>query len=192
MFNRLKQKIITTIQLILVLLFILFEEIIWEGIAEPIYKWVHGLRVLQTIERWLQKVNATVILVIFVVMLVCVELLGLYAGVLFVSGKPLLGATLYATKIPIAAFTFWMFHVTESKLMQFGWFAWLYEKLLAAIAWLKSLEGYQEVMKRLQKTKEGLKVWLKEMKRRYFDQESLFVIRLKRLYRAIKRTLHLD
>ena len=192
MLNRLKRKLITFIQLILVLLFILFEEIIWEGIAEPIYKWVHGLKLLQTIEGWLQKVNATVILVIFVVMLVSVELLGIYAGVLFVSGKPLLGATLYATKIPIAAFTFWMFHVTESKLMQFGWFAWLYEKMMAGIAWLKSLESYQQTMARLKKTKERLKAWLTKIKMRYFAKESPFVRQLKRLYQAMKRALHID
>jgi len=192
MFNTIKRKLITLFQLLLVILFILFEEIIWEGVAKPIYSYVHSLKVLQKIEVWLQRVNATVILVIFVVMLASVEALGLYAGVLFVSGQAALGVMLYLTKIPIAAFTFWMFRVTESKLMQFGWFKWLYEKLMQAIDWLKSLEIYQNTMKRLKVTKEKLKQGLKRIKAKYFAKESPFVRRIKRLYSSIKRVLKRD
>jgi len=192
MLQRIKNRVVTLLQLLLVMLFILFEEIVWEGVAKPIYEWVHALSVLQKIEAWLQKVNATVILVIFVVMLASVEMLGLYAGVLFVSGQVALGVTLYLTKIPIAAFTFWMFRVTESKLMQFGWFKWLYGKLMQAIDWLKSLEIYQRTMKRLKATKERVKEWIKKIKLRYFAKESSFVTKLKRLYSSIKRTLKRD
>ena len=192
MFNTIKQKLITLLQLFLVLLFILFEEVVWEGVAKPIYSYVHSLKVLQKIEAWLQGVNATIILVIFVVMLASVEMLGIYAGVLFVSGQAALGVMLYLTKIPIAAFTFWMFRVTESKLMQFGWFKWLYEKLMQAIDWLKSLEIYRSTMKRLKVTKEKLKQGLKRIKAKYFAKESPFVRRLKRLYSSIKRVLKRD
>jgi len=181
-----KRKFITFLQLLLVFIFIIFEELIWEGVAKPIYEWVHSLHVLQKIEAWLQKVNATVILVIFVVMLASVEILGIYAGVLFVSGQAALGLMLYLTKIPIAAFTFWMFRVTEEKLMRFGWFAWLYGKMMAAIGWLKSLEIYQETMVRLRQMKERVKAWIKQLKATYFSKESKFVSRIKRLYRHIK------
>jgi len=192
MLYSLKQRIVTLFQLFLVLLFILFEELVWEGIAKPIYSYVHSLKVLQKIEAWLQGVNATIILVIFVVMLASVEMLGIYAGVLFVSGQAALGVMLYLTKIPIAAFTFWMFRVTESKLMQFGWFKWLYEKLMQAIDWLKSLEIYRSTMIRLKVTKEKLKQGLKRIKAKYFAKESPFVRRLKRLYSSIKRVLKRD
>ena len=192
MLQTIQQKIITLFQLLLVILFILFEELVWEGIAKPIYSYVHSLKVLQKIEAWLQGVNATIILVIFVLMLASVEMLGIYAGILFVSGQAALGVMLYLTKIPIAAFTFWMFRVTESKLMQFGWFKWLYEKLMQAIDWLKSLEIYRSTMKRLKVTKEKLKQGLKRIKAKYFAKESPFVRRLKRLYSSIKRVLKRD
>jgi hypothetical protein len=87
MLTTIKRKLITLLQLLLVIIFILFEEIIWEGIARPIYTYVHSLKDLQRLEAWLQGVNATVILVIFVVMLASVEMLGIYAGILFVSGQ---------------------------------------------------------------------------------------------------------
>jgi len=189
MLNTIKRKLITLLQLLLVIVFILFEEIIWEGVARPIYTYIHSLKLLQRVEAWLQGVNATVILVIFVVMLASVEMLGIYAGVLFVSGYVLQGVLLYLSKIPIAAFTFWMFRVTKEKLMRFGWFRWLYEKIMAAIEWLKSLEIYRSTMHTLKKTKEKIKGWLRGIKSKYFAKESPFVLRLKKLYRRIKSAL---
>jgi len=152
MLKTLKHKFITLLQLILVIVYIIFEEIIWEGVAHPIYRYVHSLKILQKVEEKLHAVNAYVILVLFMVMLASVEALGLYAGYLFVSGNVAIGLSIYLTKIPIAAFTFWMFRVTEEKLMQFGWFKWLYERIMAFIDWLKSLEIYQSTMQKLKVT----------------------------------------
>ena len=143
MLSTIKHKLILLLQLILVLIYVIFEELIWEGIAKPIYEFIHSLKVLQKVETILHSLNAYVILVIFVVLLGIVEALGIYAGVLFVSGMMWHGMTLYIAKIPIAAFTFWIFRITEDKLMQFGWFKWMYDQIMKAIDWLKSCEMYQ-------------------------------------------------
>lgn len=189
MVQKLLRKSITLLQLVLVIVFIVFEEIVWEGIALPVYNWVHSLKALEKVEAWLQGVPAGVILVLFVLMLASVEVLGIYAGVMFVSGHMVTGLMMYAGKIPVAAFTFWMFRVSEEKLMRFGWFRWLYGKIMGIISWLKSLEIYQRTMQRLKKTKERLKAFLKHLKTTYFQKESPFWHRLKRLYRSIKRVL---
>jgi hypothetical protein len=189
MLNVLRHKLITLLQLILVIAYIIFEEIIWEGIAHPIYRYVHSLKILQKVEEKLHAVNAYVILVLFMVMLASVEALGLYAGYLFVSGNMVIGLSIYLMKIPIAAFTFWMFRVTEEKLMQFGWFEWIYGKIMASIAWLKSLEIYLGTVDLLKRTKAYVKVRVREIREKYFLKESSFVKRLKRLYRSIKQTL---
>ncbi|MDQ7086107.1 MAG: hypothetical protein Q9M36_14865 [Sulfurovum sp.] len=175
MFSTIKNKIITILQLILVLIYILFEELIWEGIAKPIYEAIHSLKLLQKIEDRLQEVNASVILVIFIVLLSMVEFFGIYAGMLFVSGQVMLGLGLYIAKIPIAAFTFWLFRVTEDKLMQFAWFKWLYEKILEGIVWLKSRETYLRMMQSI-----------RDFKIKYFSKESPFVSKIKEIYRNIK------
>ena len=172
-----KYKLISLIQLILVLIYIIFEELIWEGIAEPIYKFIHALKILQKVEEKLHAVNAYVILVIFVLMLASVETLGIYAGILFISGHVLFGLSLYVSKIPIAAFTFWMFRVTEDKLMQFGWFKWLYDLIMSGIAWLKESNVYISMMHRL------------NLKIKYFSKESPFVTKIKNLYKSIKESL---
>ncbi|BAF71333.1 hypothetical protein [Sulfurovum sp. NBC37-1] len=189
MLSTIKHKLITLLQLLLVIIFILFEEIIWEGVAYPVYKYVHSLKILQKVEAKLHGVNRYVILVIFVVMLASVEAFGLYAGYMFVSGHILMGLALYLTKIPIAAFTFWMFRVTEDKLMRFGWFKWIYEKIMAAIDWLKSLDIYQSMMLKIKMTKEKIRQFWRSVKVKYFSKESPFVTRLKKLYYSVKQAL---
>jgi len=189
MLTSIKNKFISLLQLILVMIFIIFEELIWEGIAKPIYEAIHSLKILQKVEAKLQHINAYVILVIFVVLLATVETFGIYAGMLFVSGQVLLGLALYISKIPIAAFTFWLFRVTEDKLMQFGWFKWLYEKMMAGIAWLKSRKMYVETMARLKRVKQRFKESAKAFKAKYFAKESPFMTKVKRLYKTMKETL---
>jgi len=189
MLTTIKNKFISLLQLILVIIFIIFEELIWEGIAKPIYEAIHSLKILQKIEAKLQHINAYVILVIFVVLLATVETFGIYAGMLFVSGQVLLGLALYISKIPIAAFTFWLFRVTEDKLMTFRWFKWLYEKMMAGISWLKSREMYMETMARLKRIKESLKKSVKAFKAKYFAKESPFMTKVKKLYKTIKASL---
>jgi len=189
MLSTIKHKIISLFQLILVIIYILFEELIWEGIARPIYVFIHSLKILQKVEETLHAVNAYVILVIFVLLLGIVEALGIYAGILFISGQALLGMSLYITKIPIAAFTFWIFRITEDKLMQFGWFKWVYDWIMKGINWLKSLEIYQSTMHQIKVTKANIKQSMKRFKEKYFSKESPFVTRIKHLYETIKDSL---
>jgi len=189
MLTVIKNKLISLLQLILVMIFIIFEELIWEGVAKPIYEAIHSLKILQKIEAKLQDINAYVILVIFVVLLATVETFGIYAGMLFMSGQVLLGLALYISKIPIAAFTFWLFRVSEDKLMQFEWFKWLYEKMMAGISWLKSRKIYLDTMAQLKHIKEKLKRNISAFKSKYFVNESLFMVKIKGLYRRIKNAI---
>ena len=189
MLSSIKNRIISLFQLLLVIVYIIFEELIWEGVAKPIYEAIHALKILQKIEVKLQTVNASVILVIFVILLTIVEAFGIYAGMLFVSGQVLLGLALYISKIPIAAFTFWLFRVTEDKLMQFGWFKWLYDWIMKAIDWLKSREMYIKTMERLKRVKASIKSAAKSFKEKYFSKKSPFMEKIKSLYRAVKASL---
>ena len=189
MLHIIKNKLISLLQLILVLIYIIFEELIWEGLAKPIYEAIHRLKILEKVEEKLQHVNAYFILVIFVVLLLTVEIFGIYAGMLFVSGQVLLGLGLYISKIPIAAFTFWLFRVTEDKLMTFTWFKWLYEKMMVAIDWLKSREMYVQTMERLTQVKASIKKSVQGLKAEYFSGESPFLTKVKKLYKTIKASL---
>jgi len=180
-----KNKFILLLQLILVLFYILFEELVWEGIAKPIYEFIHSLKILQKIEHKLQDINPYFILFIFILLLLIVESFGIYAGILFVSGHIALGLMLYIAKLPIAGFTFWLFRLSEDKLMEFGWFKKLYFAMLRAIEWIKSSEIYKNTMAKLKKVKEAIRAF----KEKYFLKESAFMLKIKALYQALKRVL---
>jgi len=189
MLTTVKNKLISLLQLLLVIIFIIFEELIWEGIAQPIYEAIHSLKVLQKLETKLQQINAYVVLVIFVVLLATVETFGIYAGMLFMSGQILLGLALYISKIPIAAFTFWLFRATEDKLMQFSWFKWLYEQMMKAINWLKSREIYKRTMEKIKNIKLSISEWKKAFIVKYFSEKSPFMQKVEDLYKTVKDSL---
>lgn len=185
MLSAIKHRFISLLQLLLVITYIIFEELIWEGIAKPIYEAIHALKILQRIEAKLERVNPSVILVIFVILLTIVEAFGIYAGMLFVSGQVFIGLVLYISKIPIAAFTFWLFRVTEDKLMQFGWFKWLYDWIMRAIDWIKSSEIHQKTIAYLVQMKTRIKI----LKEKYFANKSPFIEKMKQLYQTLKESL---
>ncbi len=185
MLSTFKHKLILLLQLLLVITYIIFEELIWEGIAKPIYEAIHSLKILQKIELKLETVNPSAILFIFVVLLSIVEAFGIYAGMLFVSGQMILGLVLYISKIPIAAFTFWLFRVTEEKLMQFGWFKWTYDWIMKAIDWIKSSEIHQKTIEYLVQ----MKMYIKALKEKYFAGKSPFIEKIKQLYKRLKELL---
>lgn len=180
------QRLFLVVQFILVFLFILFEEIIWEGIAKPIYKQIESLQILQKVEENIVSTNRYVLLVIFVVLLLSVEGVGVVAGLFFVQGKALLGLVLYVIKIPIAAFTFWLFKVSRIKLLSFDWFNWSYRKLMVGIAWLKNLDIYKKTVNYMFDLKFKIKEKGKVIKEKYFFKESSFVTELKSFYSYMK------
>lgn len=185
MLSAIKHRLLSLLQLLLVITYIIFEELIWEGIAKPIYKAIHALKILQRLETKLADVTPSMILVIFVCLFIIVEALGIYAGMLFVSGQMMLGLVLYISKIPIAAFTFWLFRITEEKLMRFHWFKWLYGRIIDAIDWLKSSEIHQKMMEKFMQVKMALKVF----KEKYFANKSPFIEKMKQLYKRVKASL---
>ncbi len=183
--KKLLDRLILLIQLILVVIFIVFEEVIWEGIAQPIYHYIHDLHILQVLEARLRKLNRYVLLVLFLILFVSVEGAGMLAGVMLLQGRVVTAVLLYAAKVPIAAFVFWMFHATESTLLSFDWFHWTYEKIMAFFAWIKEREIYREARAMFREVKASFRAF----KEKYFSGENTLAKRFERLYRTVKKAL---
>jgi hypothetical protein len=145
---------------ILVTVYIVLEELVWENIAEPIYRFIHSLAILQKPEEFIRKLDRHMLLVMFLVLFVQVELLGLFALQLIGTGKVAAGTMLYAGKIPVAAFTFWLFRISKEKLMTFGWFKRSYELILLIIEKIKFSAIYQKIAARLKQVRAWLKIRL--------------------------------
>jgi hypothetical protein len=181
----LMRRLLIPVEYLLILLYILFEEIVWERLAEPLYERFRALKILQRLERGVLRLPRGIILLLFLGLFLLVEGAGLAAGALLVGGYPLYGMLLYALKIPVAAMTFWLFRVSREKLMSFAWFAAAYRRLMAWIAWLKATEIYRRSMVRLEALKRrGAMLWARMRER--FGGEGPFTRRLGRLYRFFK------
>lgn len=188
--SRLFRKILTLIQYLLVVVFILFEELIWEGIAEPIYGYLRSLKVLQRLELFVSSLNRYVLLTLFVGLFAAVESAGIAAGVLLVNGMVFYGIALYALKIPIAAFVFWLFRVSRERLLDFGWFRWSYEKIITLFDWFKALPVYRDTLEKLASFKVELKIMAVKFRAFLGRHRSLFSKRFSRLYHHLKQTLN--
>jgi hypothetical protein len=156
---------------ILVTIYIVLEELIWENIAEPIYTFIHGLSLLQEAEEFIGKLNRHVLLVLFLALFTQVELLGIVALKLIGSGNVIAGVTLYAGKIPIAAFTFWLFRISKEKLMTFDWFKQVYDFVMSIILKIKMSSIRQRIVARLKSVREWLKIRISRV-RRYFQKKT--------------------
>jgi len=158
MVKRIIAKITDIVLGILVTVYIVLEELVWENIAEPIYTFIHGLAILQKAEAFIDRLDRHVLLVLFLALFTQVELLGIFALKLIGTGKVIAGTALYAGKIPVAAFTFWLFRVAKEKLMAFGWFKQAYDIVISIIEKIKSSAIHQSIAARLKAVKEWLKI----------------------------------
>ncbi len=174
-----KRKILNFFLTLFVLSYIIFEELIWERIAEPFIGYLRRLKILKNIEYWIEKIDARVILILFLILFVKVELLGIYAGMLFVQGKMIAGLMLYLTKIPIAAFTFWLFGVSKPKLLKFRWFATLYNYIMKIIDRIKHSNTYKIIKQRVQK----IKIYIKG---NLFSKKGFLLKKIALLYKKFK------
>ena len=153
-------KIIDIALGILVAIYIVLEELIWENIAEPIYTFIHGLSILHKAEAFINALNRHVLLVLFVTLFIQVELLGIFALQMIGTGNVIAGTALYAGKIPVAAFTFWLFRISKEKLMTFEWFEQAYDFVMSIIVKIKMSSIHQRIAARLKSVKEWLKIQL--------------------------------
>ncbi len=174
-----KRKILNFFLSFFVLLYIVLEELIWEKIAEPFIRYLRRLRILKKIEHWIEKIDSKIILIIFLMLFVKVELLGIYAGMLFVQGKVVAGSILYLTKIPIAAFTFWLFGVSKIKLLKFRWFSTSYNYMMTIIDRIKHSKTYINIKVKTQK----IKLYIKK---NIFSKKGFLSKNIASLYKKFK------
>jgi len=165
MLKKILTKIADIVLGLLVAVYIVLEELVWENIAEPIYTFIHGLVILQNAEAFIDRLNRHVLLVLFLALFTQVELLGIFALKLIGTGKVIAGTALYAGKIPVAAFTFWLFRISKEKLMSFVWFKQAYDVLVSIIEKIKSSSIHRRIAARLKAVKAWLKIRLIPIRR---------------------------
>ncbi len=85
----------------LVLIYIFFEELLWNNIAQPIIHYIAKLNLYKKFLNYIEhSANKYIILALFTIPFIASELLGFLSMYLFASGKIILSAIIYILKIP--------------------------------------------------------------------------------------------
>lgn len=157
MFKMIYRKIVNIVLTISILIYLILDELIWERIAEPIYDFIRGLKLLQALEAHILKLNRYAILVLFLILFGTVELLGIIAIGLFAEGQVVIASMVYFGKIPLTAFTFWLFKVAKEQLISFAWFKFCYDVLLSIIHKIKTSANYLNIKAKMVSVKTAVK-----------------------------------
>jgi hypothetical protein len=125
-----KTFVIKSFESLLVIGYILFEELIWNIFAKPIYQYFKSLVALDSLKKIFLEMNRYLLLSIFILILAITEMQGFLAGFFFLKGNIVTGFFVYMSKIPVAAFTFWLFDLTKDQLMTFDWLKTAYQYIM--------------------------------------------------------------
>jgi hypothetical protein len=181
------RRLLKPLWLLLALIF-LFEAWLWSHLA-PVVAWVVNLvslpalkaRLATAVER-LPPYATLLVFLVPVVMLFPLKLLGLW----MLAKGSWLGAmaVLALAKVISMGVTAFIFEVTRPKLMQLAWFRWLYERILAGLAWAH---------RQVDPLKERVRAWAREtlgpLRRR---MRSLFwLLKPQRSGRFLRRILRI-
>ena len=174
------KKILNIFLIVLVFIYIIFEELIWEKFAKPIITLISSLQLFQNLISKILALNSYFILIFFVSIFVIVELIGIYAGILFISGHIVSAIFIYVLKIPIAAFIFWFFNIVKPKLLEFKWFEVIYNYTILFISKIKNSSIYIMI-------KEKAYMLKKSLKEKIFSTRSILKSKLISIYKLLKQ-----
>ncbi len=176
-----KTFVIKSFESILVIGYILFEELIWNIFAKPIYQYFKNLVALDSLKKIFLEMNRYLLLSIFILILAITEVQGFLAGFFFLKGNIVTGFFVYMSKIPVAAFTFWLFDLTKDQLMKFDWLKTSYQYIMDWIHKFVNSSIYIYIKARTKIVKTNVKS--KMLK--YFGEEGL-IASVKSHYLVIK------
>lgn len=178
---KVKNFALKSLESILVIGYILFEELIWDVFAKPVYQYFKSLIVFDSLKKTFLEMNRHFLLFTFIFILAIVEFLGLFSAFCIINGYFYSGFIVYTSKIPIAAFTFWLFELTKDKLMTFHWLKTSYEYIMNLIEKYVNSDIHVYIKTRIT----TLKTQLKRLKLKYLDKEG-FIASIKKHYLVFK------
>lgn len=176
-----KNFVIKVFESIIVIGYIIFEELIWNVFVKPVVHYIKSLVIFDTLQTTFLEMNRHLLLTVFIVILLITEVLGLVSGVCLVNGYIFTSIGVYACKIPVAIFTFWLFDLTKDKLMTFQWLKKSYEYIMGLLEKLVNSSIYIYI-----KTKKvEIKAKFKSLVLQYFGEEG-FISSVKSHYLVFK------
>ncbi|MEQ1637179.1 MAG: hypothetical protein ABL903_10835 [Methylococcales bacterium] len=156
-FSTLKKILLKPLEVILVLSYLVFEEIIWNTFAKPIFTYLKSLALLDALKQTFLDMNRYLLVSVFIIILGIAEVMGVLSLMTIAQNQVVLGVFIYALKIPIASFTFWLFELTKPQLMTFAWLKVSYETLMKLIDRLVTSSIYLSIKATVKATKQKIR-----------------------------------
>lgn len=181
-FVKFLKKAIYAIKVILVVCFILVEEIVWNKIGEPAYNIVKSLAIMDKFKIWVSDIeHRYLLLFIFLTPFIMMEVLSLVAVKAFAVGAFGLGVTLYVFKIILTVPVAIIFNSAKKTLVSFWIIKYGYGMLLR----FKRSKVFRNVKSYLRELKADVRMFFKGI---LFDEKyrASFFQSLKNLRRKIK------
>jgi len=166
------------LKLFLVVIFIIFEEVIWNKIGEPIYSVVKSLKIMTNFRIWVSEFkNRYALLAIFLTPFIIMEIAGLLSLKAFAFGAIILGISLYIFKVLLTIPVVIIFNTAEKELRSFDFIDWGYGLIIQ----IKQSETFRMVKQYMT----NIKAEMAEIKRKYIPKRN----EIKRMYAVIKRVI---
>ena len=116
---------------IVVGIYVIADTIVWTVFA-PIVRWLSRLQIVKRIESAIDSLHPYVILVLLVVPFAIAELAKVYAVFLMGTGVFKIGMTIFISAYVVSIFVCErILHAGKRKLMTIGWFATVYNWIMA-------------------------------------------------------------
>ncbi len=173
--------VIRFVESVIVVIYIIFEELIWNIFAEPLFRLFKKLVPLEALTTTFLTMNRYLLLVTFVVCLAVAEAIGLLSGISFLNGQVFFGVVIYTLKIPTAAFTFWLFDLTKQQLFTFQWLKNSYDLTMKLIDLIVNSSVHVYIKSKIL----SVRAKLTELSIKYFGKEG-FIASVKQHYHVFK------
>jgi len=165
--------------LVLLALVFLFEAWLWEHLAPIVARivaWLPLRAIKARLAAWIEALPPTATLVVFIVpvlLLLPLKFLALW----MLAHEQWLGAlaVLALAKVVSLGVTAFIFELTRPKLLQLAWFGWLYDRVMAGLAWAHEL---------IDPIKRRVKRWLRMFSPRRASRTLRLLARIRRRMQA--------
>lgn len=173
------RRIRNLIFILLILSYILFEELIWNTAVVPVIRYISAFHLYRRFLEYIRlHAGRTTVLFLFTVPFIIGEGIGILSGILAANLYFTGAVLLYGCKIPLIVVALEILQNGKEKLLSFGWFALCYRWVMRQLDKLHGSVLYLQTVRILGRIRERIAA------RSGRTRESLI-----RMYRRIRRSV---
>lgn len=172
-------RIRNTFFVVVILIYILFEELIWKSTVAPIIRFISEFHIYRRFLGYIAlQAGRTTVLFLFIVPFVIGEVVGIYSGILAAQLHFLGAVILYACKIPLVVIALAILQNGKEKLLTFGWFFVCYWWVIQQLEKLHNNRLYRQT-----------NLSIKKLRKKFENRSSRMSRLIGRLYHRLRNSI---